>query len=290
MLAGIQFYVRCYDPGFSSLFSHPSIRLLLKGIAKSLPKPSDTLLPITIDILHKLVLALRGGLFSHYYNSLLEAAFLMAFYGFLRPGEFTSDSLYFDSSRGLCFSDVQVSPNFFSIFLRHSKTDTVGKGVTISISKLDSPFCPHASMLRYLAMRPRTLPCFPLFLLSNYLPMSKEWFREHLGLVVEKCALSRSVYTGHSFRIGAATTAADRGLPDSSIKRLGRWTLSAFEACVRPDSKSILKAQLSLSWQLRYLYFATTGGGVSLCRLKRSHAMRSEKDLLSRFMSRCKLR
>ena len=40
-------------------------------------------------------------------------------------------------------------------------------------------------------------------------------------------------YSGHSFRIGAATSAAAEGIEDAVIKILGRWSSSAYLAYVR---------------------------------------------------------
>ena len=40
-------------------------------------------------------------------------------------------------------------------------------------------------------------------------------------------------YSGHSFRIGAATAAAQAGLEDSTIQLLGRWSSGAFLRYIR---------------------------------------------------------
>ena len=46
--------------------------------------------------------------------------------------------------------------------------------------------------------------------------------------VLQSREVEAAAYTGHSFRIGAATTAAARGLPDSLIKTLCRWESAAY--------------------------------------------------------------
>lgn len=38
-----------------------------------------------------------------------------------------------------------------------------------------------------------------------------------------------SRYSGHSFRIGAATTAIARGVPESTVQMLGRWESDPFK-------------------------------------------------------------
>jgi hypothetical protein len=246
LLAGIQFYAKYYNPNIQSFFSDSSIRLLLRGFAKSSRKTTDKRLPITLPLLQRLIVSVRNGLFSTYLNILLEAVFLSAFYGFMRPGEFTSDTNKFDPGRGISFADLRFGPKFFTLFLKHTKSDAQGSGATLTLSKINNNFCPFSAMVKFLKIRPRTSKFAPLFLLPNGAPLSKAFFKSHLTTVIKSCSLSPSLYTGHSFRIGAATSAAERGISTSAIKIMGRWSSSAFESYVRLDSKIILEAQQAL--------------------------------------------
>lgn len=243
LVAGIQFNARCSDPSFPSLFSNPSIKLLLRGISKVSPSSLDNKRPITLSILHKMLCVLRQGYFSPYVDSLLDCSFLLAFYGFLRSGEFTTSSNSFDPTRDVSFSDLTFHPDFFSLFLKHSKA---GGACSVVIARIDSQYCPYKSMCKFLKKRPFSDPCAPLFLTPDSNPMSKSWFSYHLKQVLLRCNISPKHYSGHSFRIGAATSAAMQGLPSASLQQLGRWSSSAYASYVRPDASSIISAQRSL--------------------------------------------
>ncbi|KAL1282097.1 hypothetical protein QQF64_000900 [Cirrhinus molitorella] len=116
-----------------------------------------------------------------------------------------------------------------------------------AISKINNSLCPFTSMLNYLKIRPRTSDNSPLFIHSNGFPMTKRWFRIHLSTTLTAAGLSPDIFTSHSFRIGAATTAAERGVPESTIKLLGRWSSSAYETYIRSDYHKVLDAQQSLA-------------------------------------------
>ena len=50
---------------------------------------------------------------------------------------------------------------------------------------------------------------------------------------LESAGLDTSNFNGHSFRIGAAMTAAARGIEDSMIKTLGCWESDAYQRYVK---------------------------------------------------------
>lgn len=245
-VAGIQFHLRCADPSVCCLLGNPSVRLLLNGLKKEHPERIDKRLPFTLSLVHKLVSHLRQGCFGSYTDALLETVFLTAFYGFLRCGEFTTNSDSFNPMHDLTISDISIDAHMYSIHLKHSKTDRDRKGSSIVVSETNSTFCPLLSMTRYLQGRPHARQNEPLFMTDKGKAMSRSWFTARLRLLCKRCGLPSQLYTSHSFRIGAATSAATL-VPASTLKAMGRWSSAAYERYVRPGVDEIISAQKAMS-------------------------------------------
>ncbi len=219
MVAGIQFHLRCLDPSTTSLLKNPLIRLLINGLKKEKPQGNDQRLPLTLSLLLMLLSRLR---------------------------EFTRTD-NFNPSQDLTISDVTIYSHYFTVYLKHSKTDKNKEGTVIFISESNSVlFCPLSSMLAYLRSRPQAGPQDPLFSTEEGKPMSRAWFASRLSLLCQYCGLSPEGYTAHSLRIGAAMTAASSS-PVSTSKAMGRWSSVAYERYLRPDARAILEAQKAMS-------------------------------------------
>lgn len=152
---------------------------------------------------------------------MLEVFFLTAFYGFLRVGEYTICTQAFNPSRDLTVSDVSLHDQYFTLHLKHSKTDRDNTGVNIAITSTNTTFCPLSFMRAYLATRPAAGGDEPLFLTPEGHPMTRRWFATKLRFLCLECGLPPERYTAHSLRIGAATTAASIA-PVYVLKEMGR--------------------------------------------------------------------
>ena len=64
------------------------------------------------------------------------------------------------------------------------------------------------------------------------------FFSEKLFMVIKYCCLDPSRYKGHSFRIGAASFAADVGMSDAQTRALEGWKSIAFQKYIRGLSSS----------------------------------------------------
>ena len=123
--------------------------------------------------------------------------------------------------------------------IKCSKTDPFRQGCFIYLGQGRPPLCSVAASLAYLNLRGPEPG--PLFRYANGCPLSRQQLSTSLQSILRSAGVS-SQYSGHSFRIGAATTAARRGIPDHLIKTLGRWSSDAYQTYIRTPVATICGA------------------------------------------------
>ena len=141
---------------------------------------------------------------------MLWAAFCLGFFGFMRAGEFTCPSRQAFLPHMLTPADISVdshsSPTIMAVHLRQSKTDQFGAGMTLYLGRTGDKLCPVAAVLAYLAMRPSSAG--PLFICADGSTLSRPRLVRYLRQALPEAGIDAAPFSGHSFQIGAATTAA----------------------------------------------------------------------------------
>lgn len=202
--------------------------------------------PISLQILRQLVQILPGICSTVYEECLFRAAFVLAFFGFLRVGEFTAKSKNAPVHNILSIADVSFSsgpPQHMEVTIRYSKTDQRGRSTTLHFTKGDDiSVCPIMAVARFVEIRP-TVPG-PLFVHFGGDPLTRYQFNALLKKGISAIGLSPSCFSPHSFRIGAATAAASNGVPIDVIKNMGRWQSHAVKLYIRPHRVLSLQSQM----------------------------------------------
>ena len=134
--------------------------------------------------------------------------------------------------------DSHAHPSLVTLHLRQSKTDVFGAGATIYLARVAGPVCPVKALLPYLVLRGSSSG--PLFLFRDGSTLSRERLVSAVRSALSSQGLDVSRFNGHSFRVGAATTAAACGMEDSLIRALGRWRSQAFTAYIRTPREVLL--------------------------------------------------
>ena len=110
-------------------------------------------------------------------------------------------------------------------------------GFECALGQRTRALSPVTALLGYLAIRPKKSG--PLFVFQDRSTLSRERLVSFLRQVLSDVGVSTAQYSGHSFRIGAATTAAKLGAPDSLIKKMGRWKSSVFMHYIRTPQQQL---------------------------------------------------
>ena len=226
--------------------------LVLWGIRSTQSKNRSsgrTRLPITPPILRKIRKVWNEDP-TNFDCIMLWAASTLCFFGFFRSGEITtmSDSSY-DPRSHLSLDDIAVdnpaAPSILQVHLKVSKTDPFRKGIDVYIGRTNNDLCPVAAMMAYLAVRGNTPGA--LFRFKDGRLLSRFRFVERIRAALARSGLDHLKYAGHSFRSGAATTAAQCGLNDATIKLLGRWQSCAYLLYVKTPRHVLASLSSKLS-------------------------------------------
>ena len=191
--------------------------------------------PITASVLSQMCFELQNGYVSPYTDCLLQAVCVMAFFGFLRCGEFTVNQQEFDPAIHLCLGDLTFNDTYVEVLLKMSKTDPFKQGTLIPLFKQcdNTNLCPYTSLQNYIRKRneifhTRMRPTEPLFLTDLGKPLMFNYFVSHVRCILTQIGMDTTHYSGHSFRIGAASTACAARLEDHLIRTLGRWSSDCY--------------------------------------------------------------
>ena len=236
------------DPNISGM---PKLEQVLRGIKKqnSAACAKRERLPITPDTLVKLRSVWERNNIKQD-NIMLWAVSSLCFFVFFRAGELTihAEESY-DPQTHLNYEDIAMdsfsNPTIMKVHLKESKTDPYRKGVDIFVGCTHDKLCPIAAVLAYLAKRGNAPGL--LFKFENGKQLTKTKFVASVKGALASAGVDSSKYAGHSFRIGAATTAHTQGIEDATIKMLGRWESSAYLLYVRTPRFTVIDIKQALS-------------------------------------------
>ncbi|XP_033754380.1 uncharacterized protein LOC117337489 [Pecten maximus] len=217
------------------------VKKILEG-AQRCNKRIDGRLPITLPLLRQLVISLSSVCSSKFESDLFTAAFTLAFFGFLRVGEFSASRSNGHETRPLTVSDITIvdSPSrHLKVRIRESKTDQKGHSVSLHINNYQqTDICPVTLMNRYLSIRPLASNQ-QLFIHRNGSPVTRYQVAAMLKKALTFARIPGSQYKTHSFRIGAATEAASRGISEKKIQAWGRWKSNVYSNYIRIPVETI---------------------------------------------------
>ena len=120
------------------------------------------------------------------------------------------------------------------VSIKQSKTDPFRQGCRLTIARSTTSIVCSVMAMRDYLLKCKTAAAGPLFTFANGKWLFRASLTKELCPALQGCGLPADQ---HSFRIGAAITAAAAGVPSWLVKVLGRWSLGCYERYIRTPQK-----------------------------------------------------
>ena len=239
----------------------PVLKRVLDGRASGNRTPCIHM-PITVAVLRQ-IHAVLGAPVSEPDKLAFWATATLAFFDLFRLGELLIGlEAEYSSASHLSWGDValdsKAATTLVKIHLKRSKCDQFSAGADILMGRTGCLLCPVTTIIKFINCRGDSPGYF--FIDGEKKPITKPRFIAQLRDYMKAAGLPSDQFAGHSFRIGAATTAAKAGIEDSMIQTLGRWHSAAFLRYIRTPHESLaaLSVSLAIHVYLKQLIIHTT--------------------------------
>lgn len=196
--------------------------------AKKVKPQCDVRLPITKQILEKLVNAAEICVQGFYRRSMFVSMVLLAFSAFLRVGEMAMSNG--NTNNVLKLRDLEFVSAKSGTATKITFTNFKHSAGRTARVEFDDPVTSSA-VKKYLANRGNK-PGY-LFMWPSGKPITRLEFDDMFKACLKFCHLDSSAYKSHSLRIGAASHAAAVGFTAIQIREMGRWHSDAFMKYIR---------------------------------------------------------
>jgi hypothetical protein len=229
-VSGVRFFHKQLGLECSALDSFQVV-CLLRAVDTALRRPPHRMLPITPDLLSKIIsTAYKLGSLA----TVFRVAVLFAYYGFLRVSNVAPPSAaLFDSSRHTCRGDVLLRRPGIVIVLKWTKTiQDLGATPLIPLAAIPGhhldPVAPYKLLLQQSPTTSANQPLLTQMVNGRCMILTSVLLNKLLRRVLRHLGMEQSLYSFHSLRRGGATTACHAGVKISEVKRHGTWASDSF--------------------------------------------------------------
>ena len=164
--------------------------------------------------------------------------------------------------------DSTTNPTMLQVAIKGSKTAQLRQGVNI-IGRTSLHICPVKSVLEYIIIACRGLKPGPLFCYRDGSPLTREQLVSLLRATLAAAGVDYWNFSGHSFRIGAASTAAARG--DSGLYDTNTWSMEKWIVQVIHSNANLELTDISgklIAWRYYKVHIVSQFINVLICCIR----------------------
>ena len=246
--------------GFHNPFTNTvKLQQTLRGIEREHFSAVKQKLPITFDLLCRMRNFIDD---NNKDDTVYWAATTTAHFLLLRASEFVktdmSDQVLLNIE-DVNFERTPTGEEYMTVRIKKSKTDQKGSGILLYTGHSKHKVCAVCAMKENLLtqqQRENYSVHDSLFTMSSGNPLTRKELTHFVSVILRLLGIDPQNFSGHSFRIGGATSASVAGLHDYQIKLLGRWSSDCYKSYIRSPVSMFLQiaTQISSTQDITYQY------------------------------------